>query len=231
MGFMNPPRSYRILLSVLLLGVGLPAARAQTSTFSSNDEGWTLVSFGDLSLNNFAIAGNYAATYSATGGNPGGFIGTGDPDGGDTTFSAPAFFLGNRTVAIGTAFTYDLMHSGANNYNATDLIFQGNGMRLLWQANPALAPTTSWLNVSVTLAPSAQWHVNTSNGAVATMADFQNVFSNLNGIFIRAEYTSGGETDGLDNVHLVPEPSTTSLLVLALATAALVRRHGVRRNC
>lgn len=227
---MIPPGSYRSLLALLLLVLALTAARAQTSTFTSNDEGWTLVSYSDLSLDNFNVVGTYPVNYSSTGGNPGGFAGAGDPDGGDTTFSAPATFLGNRSVAVGTTFSYDLMHSGTLNYNATDLIFQGNGVRLLWQANPALAPTTSWLNVSVTLAPSAQWHVNTSNGALATMADFQNVFSNLNGIFIRGEYTNGGETDGIDNVHLVPEPATTTLLVGAIGTAAFLWLRRVKRN-
>ena len=83
-------------------------------------------------------------------------------------------------------------------------------------ARSSFATARPQLNVSVTLAPSPQWHVNTSGGAVATAADFQNVFSSLSGIFIRGEYTFGGETVGIEKVRLVPEPAITSLLALAI---------------
>ena len=205
-----------------MLCLALYTAQAQTSTFDTNDEGWSIVSFTNLSTDSFGIVGTYAAIYNSTGGNPGGFISNNDPDGGDATFSAPASFLGDRSVAVGTMFSYDLIHSGSNNYNATDLIFQGNGMSLLWEASPDLMPTTTWMNVAVTLAPSAQWHLNTHNGALATMSDFQSVFANLTGVFVRGEYTTGGESDGIDNVNFVPEPATTSLLLLSLGATAIV---------
>jgi hypothetical protein len=221
---MKLPFIPRFFMHVLPLCLTLCAAQAQTSTFDTNDEGWSVVSFSNLTTDNFGIVGSYTAIYNSTGGNPGGFISNNDPDGGDATFAAPASFLGDRSAAIGTSFSYDLMHSGTNNYNATDLIFEGNGMRLLWEASPDLAPTTTWLNVSVTLAPSAQWHLNTHNGTQATMADFQSVFANLSGIFIRGEYTNGGESDGIDNVNFVPEPATTSLLALTFGAGALLWR-------
>lgn len=220
--------SFALILAAVFVRL-TPASADVVSTFDANDEGWTILSFTNLSTDNFGIAGTYTAGYSATGGNPGGYIFNTDPDGGDATFSAPAAFLGNKLAALGTNFTYDLSHDGANNYTATDLIFVGNGgQRLLWQSSPALAPGTPFITVTVSLAPSAQWHVNTSNGALATNTDFQNIFASLTAIYIRGEYTTGSETDRLDNVVLVPEPGSCALVALGAGalTLAYRRRQG-----
>ena len=75
---------------------------AVISAFDAGAEGWSIVSFGDLTNNDYTVVGTYPVTYSATGGNPGGYINSMDPDGGDFTFSAPAAFLGNELGAIGT---------------------------------------------------------------------------------------------------------------------------------
>ncbi len=204
------------------------ARAAVVSTFNTGDEGWSVVSFGDLSNNNYTVIGTYAATYSATGGNPGGYISALDPDGGDFTFAAPAKFLGNESAAVGTTFSYDLNYLDTVNYQTTDVMFVGaNGERLLWESNPPFVPTPAFATVSVVLSPSAQWHVNTTTGALATAADFQTVFGNLAGLYIRGEYASGPDNTGLDNVSLVPEPGTWALL--AIAGVALVGVN--RRRC
>jgi hypothetical protein len=205
----------------------IPLARAATSTFNSGSEGWSVVSFSDLPANNYSVAGSYGPTYNANGGNPGGYISSTDPDGGYFMFSAPSSFLGNQSAAFGTNFTYDITHSGAIDFNTTDLMLVGNGIRLLWQSSTPLMPGPAWLAVSVALAPSAQWRVNTTSGAFATTADFQNVLANLTGIFIRGEYTSGPEQTGLDNVQLgrvaaAPAPDAgNTIFLFAFAAMAL----------
>jgi hypothetical protein len=81
--------------------------------------------------------------------------------------------------------------------------------------------------------------VGTSNGTLATAADFSNVLGNLSGLFIRGEYTTGLiETPGLDNVSLagvsaaVPEPSALAMMATAGVTVTVVmfrRRRQSRR--
>ena len=172
------------------------------STFNSNDEGWQIVSFGDLSTNDYSVMGVYTPTYNSTGGDPGGYISTTDPDNGDFTFGAPSFFLGDQSDATG--LSYDLTHpQGATNYQTTDVMLVGDGLRLLWESNPPIVPGTGWTQVSVNFAPSGSWHLNTTGGAPATAANFQSVLGDLTGLYIRGEYTDGPELAGLDNVQLI----------------------------
>ncbi|MBI5770408.1 MAG: immunoglobulin domain-containing protein [Verrucomicrobia bacterium] len=200
---------------------------AASSGFAAGVEGWGVASFSSLATENYAVVGNYTPTFVATGGNPGGYLSMNDPDGGDFTFSAPAAFLGNRLGSLGATLTYELIHPvGTLNYPAVDVILVGNGVRLVWQGSPAIAPSASaWTPVTVTLAPSAQWHVGSTSGAAATVADFQNVLGNLTGLFIRGEYTDGPDTTGLDNVVLGVAPAvaptiTTQPVSASVATAA-----------
>ncbi len=111
-----------------LLALCCAPAHAQTSTFSANAEGWQIVSFNNLSTNDYGLAGTYTPIYNATGGNPGGYISTNDPDGGDFTFAAPSLFLGNKTGA--TSLSYDLQHTNNVDYQTTDVMLVGGGERL-----------------------------------------------------------------------------------------------------
>ena len=226
----------RRVLSTLSLGIcvfalNLTIARGGiVSDFSTGDEGWQVVSFENLTTDNFAILASYHPTFHLTGGNPGGYISTSDQDNGDLTFSAPAKFLGN--VSGATGLSYDLIYPvGAINYQPTDVILMGNGETLLWKSSPDIMPGPSWMSVNLDFIPSTEWHVGTSNGALATAADFGNVLGNLSGLFIRGEYTTGlVETPGLDNVRLanvttpVPAPSALAMVAIAGLTVVTVRR-------
>jgi len=122
--------------------------------------------------------------------------------GGDFTFSAPAAYLGNQSGALGGVFSYDLFHNGSVNIQTADVIIEGGGIRLLWQSDPALIPTSAWQHVSLTLSPSPQWHVG-ATGIAATNADFATALSSVTGFYIRGEYTYGiQESSGIDNVSL-----------------------------
>jgi hypothetical protein len=224
------------VLSALLLGtcvftLGLTDARGDVvSDFSTGDEGWKVVSFANLTTDDFSIRATYTPTFNPTGGNPGGYISTTDRDNGDLTFSAPGKFLGN--VAGATGLSYDLIYPvGAINYQPTDVILMGHGETLLWKSSPDIVPGPSWMSVALDLVPSSEWHVGTSGGALATAADFRNVLGDLSGLFIRGEYTTGLiETPGLDNVRLagvsasVPEPSSLAMMALASLTIVIYRR-------
>jgi hypothetical protein len=202
------------------------AVRAQFSDFSISVSGWQVVSFNDISANNFSIVGTYAPTYFASGGDPGGYIYSTDPDGGDFTFSAPAAFLGNKSAAFGSTLTYSLNDTSSVNYNTTDVILMGGGVTLLWQQSPTLVPGPSFTTVTVPLAPTADWHL--VGGSLASAGDFTTVLGNLTGIYIRGEYAFGPDSTGLDTVNFaaVPEPETWALLLAGLlALGAVTRRR------
>jgi hypothetical protein len=202
------------------------------SDFSTGDEGWKVVSFQNLTIDDFGIKATYIPIFNTTGGNPGGYISTVDQDNGDLTFSAPGKFLGN--VSGATGLSYDLIYPvGAINYQPTDVILMGNGETLLWKSSPDLIPGPSWMSVHLDFVPSTEWRVGTSSGALATAADFANVLANLSGLFIRGEYTTGlVETPGLDNVRLagVPEPSTLTMLAIAGVTLAIIQQRRQARH-
>ncbi|MBI5766901.1 MAG: IPT/TIG domain-containing protein [Verrucomicrobia bacterium] len=191
-----------------------PNAPPIISDFATGASGWTVASLSALTSNNYSVVGTYAPTYTATGGNPGGFISSTDPDGGDFMFSAPAAFLGNKSAYVGGTLSYDLNHPvGAVDYQATDVVLAGNGTRLIWQASPAIVPPASgWMTVTVPLAPSAQWRLGTNDGPLATASDFQTVLGNLTAVYLRGEYTFGAETTGLDNVILASPVTPPAIL-------------------
>jgi hypothetical protein len=230
----------RQVLSFLSVGVCafafVPAfaCGAIISDFSTGNEGWKVVSFENLTTDNFSVKATYTPDFHATGGNPGGFISTTDQDNGDLTFSAPDKFLGN--VSGATGLSYDLIYPvGSINYQPTDVILMGNGETLLFKSNPDIVPGPSWTGVNLDFVPSAEWHVGTSSGALATATDFDNVLGHLTGLFIRGEFTTGlVETPGLDNVSLagvsapVPEPHSLAIMALASVTVAMFQR--VARN-
>jgi hypothetical protein len=236
----------RRILSALSLGIciftlGLSFAQGGViSDFRTGDEGWQVVSFTNLTTDDFTIKATYVPTFNVAGGNPGGYISTTDQDNGDFTFSAPAKFLGNISGATG--LSYDLIYPvGAINYQPTDVILMGHGETLLWKSSPDIVPGPSWMTVNLNFVPSTEWRVGMSNGALATAADFRNVLGNLSGLFIRGEYTTGLiETPGLDNVTLtgvpnaVPEPSALAMMTIAVVAGVAVvmfRNRHPRLSC
>jgi hypothetical protein len=224
-----------VLFAALAL-MSRPARADFVSTFDSGGEGWGIVSFTNLTNNDFTILSTTSPTFHASGGNPGGFISATDPDNGDFTFSAPASFLGNDSAATGISYELSYPRGGID-YQTTDLVLAGNGLRLVFKSNPDIVPRPSFMPISIAFTPSSGWHVGTNNGPLATAADFQSVLGNLSGIFIRGEYSVGlVEEPGLDNVRLigvgsVPEPSAFVLFGSALLpAAALIARRGRDRR-
>src|SRR5215467_4265791 len=92
-----------VAVGVFGLTVASISASANTvvSTFDSSADGWTI---GDF----FSPAGSATSgvTWVASGGNPGGFIRTGDEFDWNSYF-APAAFLGNQSSAYGGNLTLD----------------------------------------------------------------------------------------------------------------------------
>ncbi len=177
-------------------------------TFDSGNQGWKVVSFSNPAASDYSIVGTYAPTHVATGGNPGGFIRSTDPDSKDFAFAAPENFVRRLTNASGGTLSYDLTYVGAGNYFGRDLILAGGGISLVWKSPVSLIPTAGWTHAAATLVPSSQWRVGTDVGPLATSADFQTVLANPTGLFLYGEHTyPGADLTSIDNVSIAPAMS------------------------
>lgn len=161
---------------------------AVVSSFDTDDEGWTIS--GD--------ATSITPVFSATGGNPGGYIYSIDRVSGDSWyFIASPSFVDRAKSGYGKTLSFDLIQiiSVDSQFDADDVILEGNGLKLTFDTsnNPAL----KWTSYSVKLDENAGWKKGTIS---ATKAEIQGVLQNLTKLQIRGEYRDGADTEGLDNV-------------------------------
>lgn len=211
---------------LLTLNAGVIAS----NTFDAGVEGWSAAA-ADPGTSGYNLISSSPAVFQPAGGNPGGYTETDDLDTNETFFVAPGTYLGNLLAAIGGTLTYELLYSGALDYDGNDLVIKGGGTVLTYNRSIPALSANGWTPLSITLAPGAGW-TNHTTGVAATLADFQAVFANVTDLWIMAEFTNGVvETTGIDNVVLndagaVPEPSTALLFAAGAALIAFgARRH------
>lgn len=206
--------SQTIPLAAAFFAASVLSAAAAISTFDIDAEGWSAV--GDIAS---------PATFSAAGGNPGGYISIDDAvTGGTTYFVAPAKFLGDQSASYATPFTFDLRQSypgAGDQFDNVDIFLVGAGLTLVFDTalNP---PNNVWTSYSAPLTETAGWRIDSLSGA-PSQAQMQNVLGNVTSLRLRAEFQTGSDTGSLDNVNLVPEPSC-SILLLSGAFLTLLRR-------
>lgn len=206
----------RLLTAAGIAFTALPL-QAAISAFDTDAEGWTAQ--GDV---------EGPLSWSATGGNPGGHAVIDDrTTGGVTYFVAPAAFLGDRSAALGTDLTFDLMQiypGSPDQFDSPDVVLQGGGLTLAYDT-PVNPGNGVWTSYAVRLeAPG--WRLNSLSGAQATPQQFASVLSDLTALRIRAEYQTGADIGHLDNVALVPEPATWAMLGAGLAAIGVIGRRG-----
>ncbi|MEO7990961.1 MAG: laminin B domain-containing protein [Chryseolinea sp.] len=194
-------RKYILVVTLMLACINLSAQI--TSTFNANAEGWTTPNDADGTI-----------AYSATGGNPGGFV-FGTPFffnlGAGTIyvpfyFVAPGTYLGNRSAYYNGTLQYDIQQSStsAPNQYAEVIIANSLGITLYYfptvPNQPAVAPT--WTTFSVTLNNTLGfWKTtNSPTGLAATEAQVQNVLTSLADLELRGLYRDANTTNRLDNV-------------------------------
>ena len=193
------------------------------STFDSDADGWVV---GDF----FFSGGTAAPTFVPTGGNPGGFVRTGDLFGWNA-YQAPAKFLGNQSAAYGGNLHLEeqLLTSDGIDY---PMVVISDGTTSLQFLTPP--PGTSWTSFDIPLLASAGWQVALDDtgdpGPAATEAQLLAVLSNLSFLHIDADWQTGVDQDDLDNVRFespapVPEPATGALMAIGLAAAGFRRRR------
>ena len=176
------------------------------SDFSTGADGWWVVDINHKPLTN---PPEIVATYPNTDWD-GGCIWTGDFTGNATYFSAPAKFLGDQSTAFGTQFSYDMMVFGQIREHSIDLLLVGGEMTLIGDSGtPSLGPVWGTLEISLV---GSSFVLNAVDGGPATDDNVRSVLANLTGLYILADHGPEYEYTYLDNVKLIPEPSTIAVL-------------------
>lgn len=172
------------------------------STFDADDEGWS-------TLND---AQNF--TWTDEFGNPGGSIRATDQASGQWWFFAASdAYLGDMSAYFGGELSWDIygILGNQNTVNRADVMLVGGDVAIGINrpVSPALGSWTPW---SVKLEAGGNWRVVSSlaNGTLsntpATGEDIQVALANLEGLYIRGEYTVGNDSTAIDNVRLTPPP-------------------------
>lgn len=222
-------------LAASALFAGSPAsAQTTTNTFDADQQGW-----GVGNIDSTAIAtrsGN--APYVTTGGNPGGYIFTNDTEG-SIAFIAPTAFTGLLSRSNGGQLTYDLYDADGNdriNYPAV-VIYGANGTTIGYNYAP---PSTSFSSFVVPLT-AAGWTLYAGGGnpgSIPVTSDmFAAVLANPTTLAILADWHSGGDSTGLDNVAIsssvagaVPEPASWAMMIVGFGLIGAGKRYRQRRT-
>jgi hypothetical protein len=234
-------------LALFGLAAGMNAGTLITSTFSANTEGWDTYSFAVLANQypNFttAFGGASAVAYNASGGDPGQYISAADTDNGWQYFQAGSGFTGNFASAYGGSLTFNMIR--LDPFVSTPISPAGpvvaitNGSLILVYSGSESIPTTAgWSNYLIPLLANGLWNVGDPTGAAATSGQIASVLSNVTGLYILGDWTSGApgtvnpDQYGLDNVAInsvpTPEPATSVLLGIGLAAIATAGRRRAR---
>jgi hypothetical protein len=206
--------------SLLVLGLTLCSLEAGAATissdFSADLDGWTISS------------GSGALSYSATGGNPGGYLFVDNAEGSIIVRAiAPAKFLGNLSAYDGGTLRFDgnLLSKGSvpfyPPYGQVRISTSG-GTPATLDIAPSDPSIGVWTTYGVSL-DAATWG--------QTPARWAEILANVTEIAVVLEAVSGLETNGFDNFVLtsLPEPSGSVLAALALAVLGTARRSRRQR--
>ncbi len=203
-------------MGALLITPTVIADPVAVSTFDTDDEGW-------LIRTTQGYVG--APMYSSTGGNPDGLIYATDPDNGAWGFSAPDKFLHYVLDAYGQALTFDIAAYNMPDPNMAGWVgIEGAGHQFVCTFDAPATTYPAWHSHTLWMTETAGWF-DPDTLQPPTHTQMIAVLTALDGLVISAEFREGleGDTSGLDNVVLMPEPGTLGML--ALGVAALVWRR------
>lgn len=230
---MTARRLVRTALAAVLAGASVApaiafAAAPITSTFDTDEDGWTGIT-SPIGSPSWPIGSSLAAEFSSTDGQPAGSIRLTDPNDDWTYFRAPSKFLGDLTAYLGGTLSWDSRAvTGGTSANEAEVVLMGAGLVLVYEATATLSD--SWTSFSVALG-AGPWRVSdTFGGALATPEQVAAVLGNLQELWINAEYyTPVVETIALDNVRIAPVPEPTGAAMLAAGLGLVGWRLARRR--
>jgi hypothetical protein len=203
--------SARAAIVFALVGACTSFAQAQVeivrADFDVDAEGWTLRTFTGAC--DTSATQSLTPTYVATGGNPGGYLRHVDPRENRTAYfrspPSPAAtpFHGDLSALYGGTLRFELQQSATDaQYERDDVMIQGGGLTLT--LNMHYNPRTTWTPHEVCIAANMGWRL--CSGVPASEAQIRQVLGDVTAWFIRCEFRSGADTDGIDTIVLTTAP-------------------------
>ena len=142
-----PVISWGFTWLVVLCLLVASAAHGAISNFDAGDEGWLVADIQDGGPYNSPV-GWYPVQWTSVGGNPGGCISSDDPSGNTFFFAAASQFLGNKSLAYGTALEWDIRISdGPTFWDIPDVVLVSGDTTLVFQ-DPNQPTAQQWTHQS-----------------------------------------------------------------------------------
>lgn len=171
--------------------VTCPTSELLRTNFDVDAQGWTKKASGDAS--------SYITHWNGSGNNH--IILVEGGQGNQDWFQAPDLFLGNRAGFMGGSLTFELKTNNTTNplTHQDHVQLVGNGLTI-YATIPW--PTTSFVAHSIPFG-TGYWKLSGTN-TMATADEILGVLSSLQAFYIRAEWRSGVEETGLNDVRFHP---------------------------
>ncbi len=115
----------------------------------------------------------------------------------ETFFAAPARYLGSQCSAFGSTLRFDILITETDNAWYPAVILERASKALYYNLPPT--PVGVWTTRSIPLS-GADWRLNSWTGPEASDRDMFEVLSDLQGLYINAEWHTGSDYTLLDNV-------------------------------
>jgi laminin B (domain IV) len=214
------------VLAVSLLACNAAEITLLESNFDSGIEGWSI---GEL----FTVTHGSAPQYVNTGGVTGGFIQTADLYA-FNAFRAPSNWLGDQSSLFGATMRISERVRSSDGLPYPLVVIGSGSTRLQFRAAP---PGTDWTTFIVPLRADAGWELADGSGGPGvsvTDAQLKAALSKVDWLGIDADWHTGADLVGLDNVKVsfpdnitvhTPEPSTVLLVISGLCAAVVLKRR------
>lgn len=213
----------KMLTAGALLALSSGALANLSWSFDADAEGWGTLNDAEL------------FTWDGAVGNPAGAIRARDQGLGDIWyFAAPAVVAGNRAALYGETISWDILGlrgSQTSIPDRADVMLVGGGLEIGIDADVQPLLLSGWTSWSVEMSVADDWRIISDiddgdlSATVATEAQILSVLSDLEGLYIRGEYTNVADDEAaIDNVIITPTPGAAALLAIAGLCAASRRR-------